>query len=84
VRFQELLKQADFLVVNININYRQPVAQRQVLEIRTQIARIGRKSAVMHQEIFIKGGNVPAADADITFVLVDKKTHTARFLKDLV
>jgi len=62
-----------FLVVNININYRQPAKIGQTLEIETRMAHISAKSAKVHQEIHIKGNDQLVADADITFVIIDAK-----------
>ena len=62
-----------FLVVNININYRQPATIGQTLEIETRMAHISAKSAKVHQEIRVKGQDKLVADADITFVIIDAK-----------
>ena len=48
-----------------------------VLEVRTRLSRLGRASAVMHQEIILKGPNTPVADADVTFAIVDAQTNKA-------
>lgn len=66
-----------FSVVNININYRRPALMGDVLEVRTSVTRLGKASAVMHQDIFLKGTEKPVADADVTFTLVDPKTQKA-------
>jgi thioesterase-3 len=64
-----------FLVVNINISYRQPATLNQTLEIETQMAHISGKSAKVHQEIYIKGQDLLVAEADITFVIIDVKKN---------
>jgi thioesterase-3 len=66
-----------FSVVNININYRSSASLGDVLEIRTRISRLGDKSGTMRQEVLQKGSEATVADADITFVMVDKKTGKA-------
>ena len=63
-----------FSVVNININYRSSASLGDVLEIRTRISKLGDKSGTMRQEVLQKGSEAMVADADITFVMVDKKT----------
>jgi thioesterase-3 len=66
-----------FSVVNININYRRAASLGDVLEIRTWISKLGDKSGTMRQEVVLKGPETIVADADITFVTVDKKTGRA-------
>jgi thioesterase-3 len=63
-----------FVVVNININYRIPATIGQVLDIKSQMAAIRRRSATIHQEIFLANTETKVADADVTFVIVDIKT----------
>jgi len=63
-----------FVVVNININYRAPATIGQVLIIKSLMAAIKRRSATIHQEIFLAGTEIKVADADVTFVIVDIKT----------
>jgi thioesterase III len=60
-------------VVNININYRRGAYVNQVIEVVTSLSRIGSKSAVMHQEVLLKGTDVRVADADVTFVVTDQQ-----------
>ena len=66
-----------FSVVNININYRRSATVGDVLEIRTWVSKLGDKSGTMRQEVVLKGTDTMVADADITFVMVDKKTGRA-------
>lgn len=63
-----------WVIVNININYRMPADTRHVLAIYSQFKKIGQKSSVIHQDIFIEGTEIKVADADITFVCLDQKT----------
>jgi thioesterase-3 len=60
-----------FVVVNININYRQSALLDYLLEIQTEIIKLGSKSAIIHQEIIRAGTEQRIADADITFVAID-------------
>jgi thioesterase-3 len=66
-----------FLVVNININYRRPALLDQILAIQCAMAKIGHKSATIHQKMFIKGSDKIIADADVTFVVIDIATQKA-------
>jgi thioesterase-3 len=60
-----------FFVVNINISYRKPVSLGDVLEVRSFVSAIGKRSGVIHQEVYTKGPQTLMADADITFVIAD-------------
>ncbi len=64
-----------FSVVNININYRRPAFMGEVLQIRTWVSGLGNASAVIRQELVLKGKETPVADADVTFVMIDAKTN---------
>ena len=44
-----------FIVVNINISYRNPAKLGDVLEIQSTIAKLGGKSGVVHQEVYLTG-----------------------------
>lgn len=66
-----------FLVVNININYRKAVNVGETILVSTRIEKIGNKSAVLLQEIVLKGSQEVAADALITFVVTDKSGRAA-------
>ena len=70
-----------FVVVNININYRQPALLDYILEIRTEMVKLGSKSAKIHQEIFRAGSDQRIADADITFVAIDSSTNQVLLLE---
>ena len=63
-----------FVVVNININYRQPALLDYILEIRTEMVKVGGKSAKIHQEVYRVDSDQRIADADITFVAIDTQT----------
>ena len=61
-----------FLVVNINMNYRQAVSVGETLIVTTSVEKIGNKSAVLKQEIFLKRTGELVADALVTFVIAGK------------
>ena len=61
-----------FLVVNINVNYRNAVSVGETLVVTTNLEEIGNKSVVLKQEIYFKGTGKLAADALITFVIGDR------------
>lgn len=64
-------------VVNININYRRGAYVNESIEVVTSLARIGNKSAVIHQDVVLAGTDTLVADADVTFVVTDLKTQKA-------
>jgi len=61
-----------FMVVNINVNYRQAVSVGETLVVITGVEKIGNKSAVLRQEIFLKGTEKLVTDALVTFVIAGK------------
>lgn len=61
-----------FLVVNINVNYRKAVPVGETVLVTTDIDRINTKSVVLKQEIRFKSSNEVAADALVTFVVIDR------------
>ncbi len=69
------------VVVNINLNLRQPCHQGDRLRIITWPDRRGRTSFVLGQRIEKEDGTV-AADARITLVLVDPSTSRSRPLPE--
>lgn len=60
-----------FLVVNINVNYRKAVGVGETLLVSTMLEKVGNKSAVLRQEIVLKGSRECVADALVTFVIRD-------------
>lgn len=58
-----------FLVVNINVNYRQAVAVGETVLVGTNLEKIGNKSVALKQEIVFKETKEVAADAIVTFVI---------------
>jgi len=71
-----------FVVVNINISYRNAAKLSDILEIQSSMANIGGKSGTVHQEIFLKGTEHKVIDADVTFVIIDVKTNKAIKIED--
>jgi thioesterase-3 len=61
-----------FLVVNINVNYRRAVDVGEVITVSTGIEKIGTKSVVLKQEARFKSSREVAADALVTFVVIDR------------
>ena len=70
-------EEADFSVVNINIDYRKGAGVGDVLEVRTNISRLGQKSGTVHQAIALQGTQSVVAEADVTFVMADRRTQKA-------
>ena len=66
-----------WVIVNININYRNAATNGQTLQIATQFSKIGGKSAVIHQVVTVAGTDTVVADADITFVCLDQRSGKA-------
>ncbi len=64
-------------LVNTNINYRRPGMLNEVLEIHTKVMCIGTASCRMEQTIYLDGSNEVIAQAEHTFVLMDKIARTA-------
>lgn len=63
-----------WVIVNININYRQAATIGQELVIHTEFAKFGGKSAVIQQQIILAGTDQLIADAAITFVCLDQRS----------
>lgn len=61
-----------FLVVNININYRKALPVGETVFVATRLHEIGKRSVVLKQELLIKASGEIAADALVTFVVIDK------------
>lgn len=61
-----------FLVVNINVNYRRAVGVGETVVVSTRLESVGTRSAVLKQQVVVKGTEEEAADALVTFVLRNK------------
>ena len=68
-------KKIAWVIVNVNINYRQPALLGQHLVIDTQISKIGSKSGVVNQVIRCRETSNVIVDALVTFVLFDMKQN---------
>jgi len=66
-----------FMVVNINVSYREAATAPQVLAVSTALAGLGNRSGKLRQEIRFKDGGGLVADADVVFVIVDSATGKA-------
>ena len=70
--FSNIIQQnLNFVVVNININYRNPARMGDKLLVTTYLNKIGNTSGVIHQEVTSLDQSLNYADADITFVLLN-------------
>jgi len=70
-----------FTIVNINISYRRAALLNEVLTIETEITQFGKRRAVIHQVIKLKGTATVVADADITFVMFDTRKQKTAILE---
>jgi len=66
-----------FMVVNINVSYREAATAPQVLEVSTALAGLGNRSGRLRQEVRLKDEGTLVADADVVFVIVDSATGKA-------
>lgn len=64
----------DFFNVSITVNYRRAAYLGEELDVRTRVSKIGNKSTVLRQEIWLDGTDIPVLDADITIVGADSQT----------
>ncbi|MBI4721260.1 MAG: acyl-CoA thioesterase [Chitinivibrionia bacterium] len=68
-------------VVRITINYRREVRLGETLEVRSTLSELKSRSGTFRQEIvFAESGEI-AADADVTFVIVDARTARAAVIR---
>ncbi len=73
-------KDLGFAVVNINISYRKPASLNQIMEIKSEMSKISRKSATIEQQIYLQGTDILIAEAQVTFVIINIKTGKAASL----
>jgi thioesterase-3 len=66
-----------FVVASVTINYRRPAGLGAVLDITSEMARLGGKSGIIRQEVTSAETGKIVADADVTFVVIDLKTGKA-------
>lgn len=65
-------KNLTFVAVNININYRKVLNVGETIVVSTRIEKISVHSVVLLQEIVVKNTQQCAADALVTFVIIDR------------
>lgn len=70
------------VLVNIDINYRRPAFNNEMLEVRTKVTRIGNKSCSFEQNIYLEGTDTLIADAIATFCILDQQTHQSVPMSD--
>ena len=58
-------------MVRIAINYRRPASLGAVLQVGSRMTQLGGKVGVMHQEVRDSATGELAADADVTFMVID-------------
>ncbi|WP_104203750.1 acyl-CoA thioesterase [Billgrantia saliphila] len=63
------------VAVNLNINYRLAAVAGDDLEVLTQVAELGSRSARMYQQIRRLSDARLVTDADLTFVLLDVRAQ---------
>lgn len=66
-----------FVLVNVNVNYRDGARLGEVLDVKTSIARIGSKSITLHHEIVRRIDQQMILDGDVTFVVKDLEKGVA-------
>lgn len=64
-----------FVVVQINIRFRKPILMGDRIQIHTRLEELGLSSGRMEQTIRPAGSDAVLADAQVTFVIVDRQTH---------
>lgn len=69
-----------FFVVNINVNFKLPVLPEQVVEIKTSLGEVKRKTMTFVQEISVNG--TLTTTAEVTFVLFDTNTQSAATIEE--
>lgn len=70
-----------FTVVNVNINFRHPAVMEDTLTIESQVTKWGRRNAIFHQVVKLKGTDTVVADADVTFVIYDVNNRKTALLE---
>ena len=70
-----------FNVVNINIDYRQPVFLNDLICVETGLEKIGHRSAILRQTVKRQSGGEVVADAAVTFVMLSLQEKKAAVLE---
>ncbi len=66
-----------FVLVNVNLNYRSAATLGDVLDIETQITRIGEKSITLSHLVTKRTNKEVVIDGEVTFVVKDLKKGVA-------
>jgi thioesterase III len=66
-----------FVLVNVNVNYRDAAYLGDILDIQTNITRIGEKSITLLHRAFKRGTHSLVLDGEVTFVVKDLKKGVA-------
>ncbi len=61
-----------FIVVNINISYKAPALLNTILSVHSEITKLRSRSCVICQKVTDSKTGSVIAEADVTFVIVDK------------
>ena len=72
----------DFVVVNINLDFKHPALLHDVLSIESKIESIGNKSMIVNQVFTNKITGKTIANGNVTLVLWDKESQRARLITD--
>ena len=70
-----------FNVVNINIDYRQPVFLNDLICVETGLEKIGHRSATLRQTVKRQASGEVVADAAVTFVMLSLQEKKAAVLE---
>ena len=70
-----------FNVVNINIDYRQPVFLNDLICVETALEKIGHRSATLRQTVKRQASGEVVADAAVTFVMLSLQEKKAAVLE---
>lgn len=63
-----------FIIVNINIDYRSSATLGDVINVNTEVAKIGTTSMTFNQKIVLEGTDKLVCEAAITFVILNQQT----------
>ncbi len=66
-----------FVLVNVNVNYRDAAYLGDVLDIETQVSRMGSKSITLAHRILRRSTQAIIMDGEVTFVVKDLKKGIA-------
>ncbi len=66
-----------FVLVNVNVNYRDGARLGDVLDISTAISRIGTKSITLSHSVVRRNDQLVVLDGDVTFVVKDLEKGVA-------